>query len=105
MANVQETNINAYRVEAAKKVAEANRVQNEAELAIKAYVEKGSERSDIIPEEVPEKTSDKPEKVKAVGVKKADLLAIAKKEGVEGVNKDSKNQEIADAINKKRGVK
>jgi hypothetical protein len=46
--------------------------------------------------------AQKPEKVKTVGVKKTDLLAIAAKEGVEGFDENSKVKEIAEAINDKR---
>lgn len=46
----------------------------------------------------------KPEKISPVGIKKSELLKIAKDEGVKGFDESSKVKDIAKAINKKRGL-
>ncbi len=53
-----QTNINAYREEAVRLLAEVGTAQGCADVAVQNYVDHGGKRSDVIPEE------PKPEKVK-----------------------------------------
>lgn len=127
MGSQTPTDLNAYAAE----FQEAQRAKDQADANLSDALNKFNEKreelglkpvdasgNEVKPKKTKESKDDKsdssegdsqkdqkPEKISPVGIKKSELLKIAKDEGVKGFDESSKVKDIAKAINKKRGVK